>query len=195
MQNAVDAEPHAQIPILWLDVDVRGTRTHGFFEHRHQQLEDRRLLRPGHRAEQVAEFDGHIPKICGQLFRQSADLIGPAIDPVDQSEKLPFGNNSEIDFAAQQANDFIVGLQIGWIDEANLQTTFVFLKHDGPEPARLRLRQEIDQIRFRIELLEIDVGDPQLPRQRLGDPLFRNKATFDDNTPQFPPATFLLIKR
>ncbi len=44
-------------------------------------------------------------------------------------------------------------------------------------------------------MFEIDVGNLQLPGQRLRNRLFRNERAFDDNTPQLATAALLLVER
>ena len=43
-------------------------------------------------------------------------------------------------------------------------------------------------------MFEIDIGDLQLPGQRLRNGLFRYKGTIDDNTTQFATAALLLVE-
>jgi hypothetical protein len=195
MQDAVDAEAHAQGTILRLDVDIGGPRAHRLFEHGLQKLDHRRFFGARRIAEQIAKFDRHIAEIGSQLLGQPGDFFGSPIDAVDQRQQLALGDDRQLDVTVQQAENVVVGLQVGRIDKADLQAAIHFVQHDGAETPGLRLGQEVDQVLLGIEVLEIDVGNLQLPGQRLRNRLFRNERTFDDNTPQLATAAFLLVER
>ena len=65
-------------------MDVRSARTHRFFKNGLQQLDDRRLLGPRRRSQQLAKLDRHVAQIGGQLLGQTRDFLGAPINAVNQ---------------------------------------------------------------------------------------------------------------
>ena len=116
------------------------------------------------------------------------------IDAVDQRQQLAFRHHGRLDVMAQDADDLVVGVQVGRVGKADAQTTLDLVQHDGPKTPRLSFRQAVDQFLARIERLQIDEDSLQLTRQRACNRLFRNVALFDDNAPEFAAAAFLLIE-
>ena len=195
VQNAVDTEAHTQGSILRFDVDIGSPRTHRLFEYRLQQLDDGRFFGARRCSEQVAKLHRHIAQIFGQLLGQAGDFLGTPIHPVDQRQQLAFSHHGDLDFPPHQPSNIVVGLQIGGIDKADLQASIDFVQYNGAETPCLRLGQQVDQVLLGIEMLEVDKGNLQLPGERLRNCFFRNKGTFDDNTPQLATATLLLFER
>lgn len=158
-------------PFLRFEVDVRGAQAHGFFEHGLQQFDDRRILGARRQTQQVAKLDGRIAQLGSQLLGQAGDLLAPVINAVDHGQQLAFGKHGKFDIAFDEAGDFVIGLQVGRIGEADLQTAVrQLIEHQGPETAGRRFRQQFDQLRLRGEILEVNEGDAQLAGQCLGNP-------------------------
>ena len=97
--------------VLRLEMDVGSAQTHGFLEHRLQQLDDRRVLGARVEAEQVAELDRHVAEFGRQFLGQAGNLLATVIDAVDHGQQLAFGNDGEVDLTFDQTGDFVIGLQ------------------------------------------------------------------------------------
>ena len=144
----------------------------------------------------IGIHDGRIAQLGSQLLGQAGDLLAPVINAVDHGQQLAFGKHGKFDIAFDEAGDFVIGLQVGRIGEADLQTAVrQLIEHQGPETEGRRFRQQFDQLRLRGEILEVNEGDAQLAGQCLGNPLFRDVAAFNEDPPQLASGTLLLIQR
>ena len=68
------------------------------------------------------------------------------------------------------------------------------LEHDRAEPTRQGFRQSRCDFRTNVEVLEIDVGDLQLARERAADLLFGDIPGIDENAAELAPAALLFIE-
>lgn len=82
------------------------------------------------------ELDRNVAQIVGQFLGQAGDFFRAAVDAVDQRQQLAFGNDGQLDVAAQQANQFVISLQVGRIDEADAQAAIDF--HPAPPRGKRR---------------------------------------------------------
>ncbi len=192
--HAVDAEADHQRALLRLDVDVGGTHLGRRLENGLQQLDDRRFLQP-RRERQRAQIDNPLAQFGGQFLGQAGDFLGALIDAVDGFEQLTLGDDGQFDLPLENARDFVVGEEIGRVGEADADGVVALLQHQRAEAARLGFRQQAHGGGLDVEILEVDVGRVDLPRDRLGYLLLGDETLVDENPSQFAAGFFLFAKR
>ncbi len=193
MEHAVDPDPDLQPAVGGLDVDVGGADLQGVLEDALQQPHHRGVLgRPG--AGQLADVDRLAAQLLGQTAGELADLIGPAIDRVDELSDRALGRHRQIDRLFQDAHDLVVGEQVGGIGHGHQHAAVAVFQHHGPEaPGRL-LGQQAHHIGFDLDAAQIDVGDVHLMGDRQRDLFLAGIAVLDQHPPQFAPAFPLALE-
>ena len=93
------------------------------------------------------------------------------------------------------AGDLVVGEQVGRIGHGHAEEGAGVFQHDGAEAARLRLRQPHGDFGLDREMLEIDVGNLQLPGQRGRDLLLGDETLLDEHAAELAPAALLFVER
>ena len=172
---------------------VGGVRLNRVFEHGLQQLDDRRVLCPGRRR-QGAEIDIGVPEVAFHCLGKAADLLGAPVDPVDGLQHLVFAYRSDLYLAFQRALHLIGGEQVGRIREPDQVFATPVLEDNGTEAARLRFRKTAHHFVVQVVELEIDVGNVELPGERLGNLLVVAKAVVHQHAPEPPSGAFLLLE-
>src|SRR5581483_10217354 len=99
-----------------------------------------------------------------------------------------------LDVALQRALHLIRGKQIRRIGQTYEVFAAPVLEHDRAEAARLGFRQTPHYVAVQVVELEVDVGDVELPGERLGDLLVVAKPLVDEYAPEATPGALLLLK-
>src|SRR6185436_1537394 len=162
VQHAVDPEADEHLVFLRFDMNVRNAHLDRVLEHGLQQLHHRRILGSGGHPER-GKIDG-FAELRTEFQSQPADFLGTSIDPVDGLQKQGLADDSQLNIAFQNTIDLIVGEQVGWIGHTySIKRTGV-LQYDRAETPRQRFGQTCGNFRANVEVLEIDIGNLQLPR-------------------------------
>ncbi len=85
--------------------------------------------------------------------------------------------------------------EVGRVGHADAQQAAVFVEHQRAEAARLRFRQQLDELRLGLEYLEVDESALQLACQGLGNAFFGDEADLDQHATQLAPAALLFVER
>ena len=193
VKHAVDAEADLQPPLLGLDVDVGGSHLGSVFEHRLQQLDHGSVFR-SHALSQRAEIHVVFAQIPFQLFRQTGNLLGATVDPIDGFQQQPLVDRHQFDIAPQEPRNLVVTKDVGGISHAHHKSMRAVFQNQGAESAGLVLRQLADNVGIDVEMLEIDVGDVELFRQGFGNLVLGDEAVFHQHAPEFAPRALLVVQ-
>ena len=158
-----------------------------------QQLDHRRFFGT-HRIGQRAEVDVALTQLFRDRARQPADLVGAAIDTVDSLQQLAFGDHRQVDVALEDARKFVEGEQVSGVGHPDQDGAVAVFQRQRTETARLIFRQTAHDLQIGIVVLEVDVGDVELPGQRLGDLVFGDETVVHQHAPQFAAAALLLFQ-
>src|SRR5208283_2104241 len=184
LQNAVNAEAHAEFSLVRLHVDVAGPALHGIGQHQVHELDDgsfiRSLFEFLERDLFLFALDLDVARIAALIdrlhYRFQLFFFRSAVGLVDPFNDGTLRSHDRFDVEPGHELDIVHGKNIGGIDHGDSErSAHAAERQDLITPCGFE-RNQLDDDRINFEVGKIDGGHAILAREEVGDILVGEEA-------------------